>query len=70
MFQSNGAKAGQHQPTFHVHVVPRYADSKGCTVIPVGESRSEGRRFVSTPALPHHRLAGLVFWYNGLRKSP
>lgn len=27
IFQNNGAKAGQHEPHFHVHVVPRYGDS-------------------------------------------
>lgn len=26
IFQNNGAKAGQHEPHFHVHVVPRYGD--------------------------------------------
>jgi histidine triad (HIT) family protein len=27
IFQNNGARAGQHEPHFHVHVVPRYRDS-------------------------------------------
>ena len=27
IYQNNGAKAGQHEPHFHVHVVPRYRDS-------------------------------------------
>jgi diadenosine tetraphosphate (Ap4A) HIT family hydrolase len=27
IFQNNVAKAGQHEPHFHVHVVPRYKDS-------------------------------------------
>src|SRR5690606_18952871 len=27
IFQNNGAKAGQSEPHFHVHVVPRYHDS-------------------------------------------
>jgi histidine triad (HIT) family protein len=27
IFQNNGAKAGQSEPHFHVHVVPRYRDS-------------------------------------------
>ena len=27
VFQNNGAKAGQHEPHFHVHVVPRYKAS-------------------------------------------
>ena len=27
IFQNNGAKAGQHEPHFHVHVVPRYSGS-------------------------------------------
>lgn len=27
VFQNNGSKAGQHEPHFHVHVVPRYRAS-------------------------------------------
>ena len=27
VFQNNGTKAGQHEPHFHVHVVPRYRAS-------------------------------------------
>jgi histidine triad (HIT) family protein len=27
VFQNNGRKAGQHEPHFHVHVVPRYKAS-------------------------------------------
>ena len=27
IFQNNGSKAGQHEPHFHVHVVPRYKAS-------------------------------------------
>ena len=27
VYQNNGASAGQHEPHFHVHVVPRYATS-------------------------------------------
>jgi len=27
IFQNNGTKAGQHEPHFHVHVVPRYQAS-------------------------------------------
>ena len=27
VFQNNGAKAGQREPHFHVHVIPRYRDS-------------------------------------------
>ena len=27
VFQNNGTKAGQHEPHFHVHVVPRYQAS-------------------------------------------
>lgn len=27
IFQNNGTKAGQHEPHFHVHVVPRYRRS-------------------------------------------
>ena len=27
VYQNNGAKAGQHEPHFHVHVVPRYETS-------------------------------------------
>lgn len=28
VFQNNGSKAGQHEPHFHVHVVPRYEGSE------------------------------------------
>jgi histidine triad (HIT) family protein len=27
VYQNNGTKAGQHEPHFHVHVVPRYGTS-------------------------------------------
>jgi diadenosine tetraphosphate (Ap4A) HIT family hydrolase len=27
VYQNNGSKAGQHEPHFHVHVVPRYQAS-------------------------------------------
>jgi diadenosine tetraphosphate (Ap4A) HIT family hydrolase len=27
VFQNNGSTAGQHEPHFHVHVVPRYKTS-------------------------------------------
>lgn len=27
IYQNNGSKAGQHEPHFHVHVVPRYRSS-------------------------------------------
>ena len=27
VFQNNGSKAGQHEPHFHVHVIPRYPTS-------------------------------------------
>jgi histidine triad (HIT) family protein len=27
VYQNNGSKAGQHEPHFHVHVVPRYTAS-------------------------------------------
>jgi histidine triad (HIT) family protein len=27
VFQNNGSKAGQHEPHFHVHIVPRYKAS-------------------------------------------
>lgn len=28
VYQNNGSKAGQHEPHFHVHVVPRYESSE------------------------------------------
>ena len=28
IYQNNGLKAGQHEPHFHVHVVPRYSQSE------------------------------------------
>ena len=34
VYQNNGPKAGQHEPHFHVHVVPRY------------ETSDPGRRFL------------------------
>lgn len=48
VFQNNGMKAGQHEPHFHVHVVPRYQASdpnrrflqRDYTVIPVDEQRA------------------------------
>ena len=48
IFQNNGAKAGQHEPHFHVHVVPRYRDSDPrkifllheCAVISIEEQRA------------------------------
>jgi len=48
IFQNNGAKAGQTEPHFHVHVVPRYRDSdphkifllQDCEVMPMEEQRA------------------------------
>lgn len=48
VFQNNGSKAGQHEPHFHVHVVPRYKASdpnrrflqRDYTVISVEEQRA------------------------------
>lgn len=48
VFQNNGTKAGQHEPHFHVHVVPRYTASdpnrrflqRDYVVIPVEEQRA------------------------------
>lgn len=48
VFQNNGMKAGQHEPHFHVHVVPRYTASdpnrrflqRDYVVIPVEEQRA------------------------------
>jgi histidine triad (HIT) family protein len=48
IFQNNGAKAGQHEPHFHVHVVPRYQDSdphrifllQDCEVMLMAEQRA------------------------------
>jgi histidine triad (HIT) family protein len=47
IFQNNGAKAGQHEPHFHVHVVPRYESSdphkiflqQDCEVMSMEEQR-------------------------------
>ena len=47
VFQNNGEKAGQHEPHFHVHVVPRYGDSdphkiflqQDCDVMSMQEQR-------------------------------
>jgi len=47
IFQNNGAKAGQSEPHFHVHVIPRYRDSDphriflqhDCEVISMEEQR-------------------------------
>ena len=47
IFQNNGAKAGQREPHFHVHVVPRYGNSdphriflqQDCEVTPMEEQR-------------------------------
>jgi histidine triad (HIT) family protein len=47
IFQNNGARAGQHEPHFHVHVVPRYEDGDphrifqqhDCEVMPMAEQR-------------------------------
>ena len=48
VFQNNGTKAGQHEPHFHVHVVPRYTASdpnrrflqRDYVVIPIEEQRA------------------------------
>jgi histidine triad (HIT) family protein len=48
VFQNNGQRAGQHEPHFHVHVVPRYRDSdpnriflqQDCEVMPMQEQRA------------------------------
>jgi len=48
IYQNNGAKAGQHEPHFHVHVVPRYEASdpnrrflqRDYDVIPLEEQRA------------------------------
>ena len=48
IFQNNGAKSGQHEPHFHVHVVPRYRDSDphkiflqhDCAVMSMDEQRA------------------------------
>jgi histidine triad (HIT) family protein len=48
IFQNNGAKAGQHEPHFHVHVIPRYGDGdphriflqQDCAVMPMDEQRA------------------------------
>jgi histidine triad (HIT) family protein len=52
VFQNNGTKAGQHEPHFHVHVVPRYTASdpnrrflqRDYVVIPVEEQRAIAAR--------------------------
>jgi histidine triad (HIT) family protein len=48
IFQNNGRKAGQHEPHFHVHVVPRFKDSdphrifllQDCEVMSIQEQRA------------------------------
>ncbi len=48
VFQNNGTKAGQHEPHFHVHVVPRYQASdpdrrflqRDYTVISIADQRA------------------------------
>jgi histidine triad (HIT) family protein len=48
IFQNNGAQAGQHEPHFHVHVVPRYDDNdphriflqQDCEVMSMEEQRA------------------------------
>jgi histidine triad (HIT) family protein len=48
IFQNNGAKAGQQEPHFHVHVVPRYEDGDphriflqdDCAVMSMEEQRA------------------------------
>ena len=47
IYQNNGLKASQHEPHFHVHVVPKYTDSeseklflqRNYDVIPIEEQR-------------------------------
>ena len=47
IYQNNGLKASQHEPHFHVHVVPKYSDSeseklflqRNYEVIPIEEQR-------------------------------
>ena len=47
IYQNNGLKASQHEPHFHVHVVPKYEDSeseklflqRNYEVIPIEEQR-------------------------------
>ncbi len=47
IYQNNGLKASQHEPHFHVHVVPKYEDSeseklllqRNYDVIPIEEQR-------------------------------
>ena len=48
VYQNNGSKAGQHEPHFHVHVIPRYAASdptrrflqRDYSAIPLSEQRA------------------------------
>jgi histidine triad (HIT) family protein len=48
VYQNNGSKAGQHEPHFHVHVVPRYTASdpdrrflqRDYALVPVEEQRA------------------------------
>ena len=48
IFQNNGAKAGQREPHFHVHVVPRHEDGdphrifqqQDCEVMPMPQQRA------------------------------
>jgi len=59
VFQNNGTKAGQHEPHFHVHVVPRYQASdpnrrflqRDYSVISIDEQRAIADQI--RKALPH-----------------
>jgi histidine triad (HIT) family protein len=61
VYQNNGIKAGQHEPHFHVHVVPRY------------EASDPDRLFRQRdyPAVPLHEQHGLAARIrSALQESP
>ena len=52
VYQNNGSRGGQHEPHFHVHVVPRYESSdpdrlfrqRDCELTPMEEQREIANR--------------------------
>jgi histidine triad (HIT) family protein len=53
VYQNNGIKAGQHEPHFHVHVVPRYEASDPDRLF-------RQRDYPTVPLHEQHRLAARI----------